>query len=420
MSKNVACIILAAGKGERMKSAIPKVMHRLCGRPMICFVSDLVKALKIKSSVCVLGYKYQLVEPFIDLKTRVAIQPKLLGTADAVKTGLRGLKNFKGDVLILYGDMPLLKHQTVSKLLKAHAGNNAAATMLTATLEKPEGYGRILRDKFGSICRIIEEKDADDFQKNIKEINTGIIVFQRDSLERALKGVKRNNRKKEFYLTDCISLLYRQGLLVDHVKVDNVKEALGVNSRAGLAEADSIMRGRINEEFMKQGVGIVDPASTFIGFGTKIGPDTTIYPFTVIESDCIIGTRCSIGPFVHVRGGSRLADDVTLGNFVEVTRSSISSRSFVKHFGYIGDARIGSAVNIGAGVVIANFDGTAKHATVIKDNAFIGSDTVLVAPVVVGKGARTGAGSVVVKNQHIPDGTTVVGIPARTLKLKKG
>jgi bifunctional UDP-N-acetylglucosamine pyrophosphorylase/glucosamine-1-phosphate N-acetyltransferase len=420
MKKNTACIILAAGKGKRMKSAIPKVLHKLAFRPMLLYVLDLVKRLKLAPSVAVVGYKYQLVEPCIGLETKVAIQKSLRGTADAVREGLALIKNFKGNVLILYGDMPLLKKGTVAKLIKEHTGNGAAATMLVATVKKPADYGRILRDKYGSICGIVEEKDADDFQKGIKEINTGIVIFDKSRLQRALAGVRANNRKKEFYLTDVIGILYRQGCLIESVKVEDIKEALGINSRVELAEADTIMRRRINEELMRQGVSIVDPATAFISYGTTIGADTVIYPFTVIESNCIIGRHCSVGPFVHLREQTRLADSVTLGNFIEVTRSTISSESFVKHFGYIGDARIGRAVNIGAGVVTANFDGRTKHTTVIGDRAFIGSDTVLVAPVVVGRHAKTGAGSVVVANQRVPDGATVVGIPARALKLKKG
>ena len=418
MKNNIAVIILAAGKGERMKSRLPKVAHQVCGRPMLFYVLDLVRRVKIGRAVAVLGYKHELVRPLLGRNIKVAIQGQLLGTADAVKKALPQLKNFKGTVLILYADNPLLKEETIKKLLKYHIENNCAATLLTAKLDKPEGYGRILRDEYSSICGIVEEKDADDFQKGIKEINTGIICFDKDKLVRALAQVKANNRKKEYYLTDTVGILYRKGNLVESVNLGDVDEALGINSRVDLAKANGIMQKRINEALMKEGVTIVDSGSTFISQGAKIGRDTTIYPFTVIESDVKIGKHCYVGPFVHLRCGSYLDDNVVLGNFIEVVRSRISSGTLMKHFGYIGDAAVGHAVNIGAGCVTANFDGKQKHTTVIKDRAFLGSDTILVAPVKIGRGAKTGAGSVVVKNQNIPDGEVVVGIPARSIKIK--
>ena len=418
MKNNIAVIILAAGKSIRMKSDTPKVLHPVCGRPMLGYVMDLVYSLKVQKIVAVLGHKHKEVRKSLKPGIKIAIQKRLLGTADAVKEALPALKNFRGTVLVLYGDNPLLKKETVKKLLEHHIKNNLDATLLTARVDKPAGYGRILRDKYSSICGIVEENDADDFQKDIQEVNTGIICFNKDRLIRALKYVRPNNRKKEYYLTDTIGVLYKRGYLMDSVKIEDINEALGINSRTELAKAGSIMQKRINEELMQQGITIVDTDSTFIGYGAKIGPDTAIYPFTVIESNVKIGKRCFIGPFVHLREGTRLADDIVAGNFLEVVRSKISSGTLLKHLGYIGDSHIGRKVNIGAGTVIANFDGEKKNITVIKDKAFIGCDTVLVAPVEIGRGARTGAGCVVTKNRNVPDGTTVAGVPARPIKNK--
>ncbi|MCX5706542.1 MAG: NTP transferase domain-containing protein [Candidatus Omnitrophica bacterium] len=416
MSKNIAVIILAAGKGERMKSENPKALHNICGRPMLDYVLDLVRSLKVQKKVVVLGYKHEVIRKSFVLGQDIAIQKKMLGTADAVKTALGKLKGFKGTVLVLYADTPLLKKETVNKLLKYHIENSLDATLLTAKLDKPQGYGRIVRDKYSVIRAIVEEKDADDFDRDIKEINTGIICFNKDSLEGALKQVRSNNRKKEYYLTDVIKILYKKGRLISAVKIEDINEALGINSQSDLAKANGIMQLRINQELMRQGILIVDPNSTFISYGVKIGQGTVIYPFTVIESSVRIGKRCLVGPFAHLRQGTRLSDDVTAGNFLETVRSKVGAKTFIKHFSYLGDTQVGRNANIGAGTVTANFDGRNKHLTIIKDNALVGSDTILVAPVEVGKGAVTGAGSVVIKN--VPDKKTAVGVPARILKKK--
>ncbi len=414
--KNIAAIILAAGKGERMKSSLPKVLHPLCSLPMLGYVLDLVSELKIKKFSVVLGYGHKQVKEFLKPGTKTVIQKKLLGTADAVKQVLPSLKSFHGAVLVLYGDNPLLKKETTEKLIKHHIENKSAATLLTAKTEKPFGYGRILRDKYASICGIAEEKDVDDFQKEIKEINTGIVCFDKDKLAGSLKYVKPNNIKKEYYLTDVIGILYKNGDLVDSVELPDINEALGINSRAELAQANKIMQRRIQDVLMKNGVTIVDPDTTFISYGVEIGQDTTIYPFTVIEKDVKIGFQCFIGPFAHLRPGTRLDNNVSVGNFIEIARSRLAGKTRAKHFGYIGDSKIGRSVNIGAGTVTANYDGKTKNRTQIGDRAFIGSDTILVAPVKIGKGAKTGAGSVVTRGKNVADNTVVVGVPAKPLK----
>jgi bifunctional UDP-N-acetylglucosamine pyrophosphorylase/glucosamine-1-phosphate N-acetyltransferase len=417
LKKNIAVVMLAAGKSTRMKSAIPKVLHPICGRPMIGYVLDLISSLRADQVVAVLGYKHQEVRKFLKAGVKVVIQKHLLGTGDAVKEALPLLKNFKGTVLVLYADNPLLKIETIAKLLKHHAENNSDATLLTAVIEKPAGYGRILRDKCFNIRGIIEEKDADEVQKEIKEINTGIICFNKEKLEKALKLLRPDNRKKEYYLTDTIEIIYKGGGLVDAVKIADIQEALGINSRVELSAANSIMQKRLNEGLMLQGITIVDPRSTFISYGAKIGRDSMIYPFTVIERDVKIGKRSAIGPFVHLRKGTELGDEVVVGNFVETVRSKLGNKTWARHFSYLGDAHIGKGVNIGAGTVTANFDGKNKNKTIIKDKAFIGSDTVLVAPVKVGKSAVTGAGSAVVRD--VADKAVVVGVPARPIRRCK-
>lgn len=415
--KKVACIILAAGRGTRMKSELPKVLHPLCERPMLGYVLDLVRDLKIRDMVAVLGFKHKLVQSRVEFGTaKPVIQKKQRGTADAVRLAMPRLRRFKGTVLVLYGDIPLLRKATIEELLKYHKRNNLDATILTMKLEKPQGYGRVLRDKCANISGIIEEKDADDFQKEIKEVNTGILCLEKDKLESALRKVRPDNRKREYYLTDVISILYEEGGFIQSVNCADTGEALGINSRLDLAKANSIMQRRINEGFMQAGVNIIDPATTFISHGTTIGKDTVIYPFTVIDRNVTIGNRCFIGPFAHLREDTVIHDDVTAGNFIETVRSRVGSKTFAKHFCYLGDAKVGAGVNIGAGTVVANFDGKDKHETVVKDGAFVGSDSVLIAPVKVGKGALIGAGSVVTRD--VQDKTKVMGVPARSVTLR--
>lgn len=417
--KNTAVIILAAGKGERMKSSLPKVLHEVCGRPMCGYVFDLCKDLRLNTCVTVLGYKSEEVKKNLPSGMKTVIQKKQAGTADAVKQALPLLKNFSGTVLVLYADNPLLTKDTVRKLLDRHHQNNAALTVLTAALNKPAGYGRIIRDKYSCICGIVEEKEANDFQKDIKEINTGVMCFDKNRLSEALKSVRPSAVKKEYYLTDCIEILYKKGMLIENIQISDIKEALGINTRADLSTANRIMQLRLNEGFMKKAVTIIDPTTVFISFDAKIGEDTIIYPFTVIEKNVKIGKRCSVGPFAHLRGGTVISDEVKVGNFIEIVRSKLAPHTLAKHFGYIGDTHIGRSVNIGAGVVTANFDGAKKNTTVIDERAFIGSDTVLVAPVKIGKNAKTGAGSVVTKNRNVPSGKTVAGVPAELLGSRK-
>jgi len=419
MKKDLAVIILAAGKGERMKSKLPKVLHPLAGRPMLDYVLDLAKSLKPKYKICVVGHKFEMVGEYIEERKegfRIVIQKRLLGSADAVKQAKSSLRNFRGTVLVLYGDNPLVRPQTVSKLIQHHRRLNAQATLLAATLDNPKGLGRIIRDTANNICRVVEEVQANDYEKDIKEVNTGIVCFEKDMLYRALTRVKLNPRKKEYCLTDVIQILYKQKALIKSLKLEGPQEATGINSQAELSKAEKIMQKRLLEALMEKGVRIVDPESTKVCWDTRIQKDTIVFPFTVIESNVKIGKACLIGPFCHLREGVVIRDNSVVGNFTELSRTKLGRGTLAKHFCYLGDARIGKKVNIGAGTVTANFDGKKKNVTTIKDNAFIGSNSTLIAPVKVGKRATTGAGSVVTRNRDVPSGVTVVGVPAKPLK----
>ncbi|OGX06526.1 MAG: hypothetical protein A2Z88_04555 [Omnitrophica WOR_2 bacterium GWA2_47_8] len=417
--KDLKTIILAAGKGTRMRSGLPKVLHPICGQAMIQYVLDLSRRVGSLKTYAVLGHKYQEVKAYLGKNAEIVLQKKLLGTADAVKYTERYLKNHKGHVLILCGDTPLLREETVKRLLRKHRASNAACTLLTAVVHEPFGYGRIIKGEHGEVLAVREEKDASDFERNIAEINVGVYCFKAPELFKALKLVKANPKKKEFYLTDIIEIFREQNLEVVAVEAEDAREGLGVNSREDLAFAESVHRGRILKRLMDAGVTIVAPQTTYIDSDVKIGQDTVIKPFTVIEQNVRIGKNCSIGPFARIRPGTRIADAVEIGNFTEVSRSRLDKRTVMKHFSFLGDARVGSSVNIGAGTVTANYDGQNKNVTQISSNAFIGSDSILVAPVRIGKGATTAAGAVVVKNTRVPDGGLVMGIPARIIKRKK-
>ena len=419
--QDLEVIVLAAGKSTRVKSQIPKFLHKIFGKPVLGYILDLLSAIKIKRIALVVGYRQDLVKEFIKayknkLDIRLCRQKRLLGTADAIKPTRNLFKKAKADVLILYGDHPLIKRQTLLDLTKAHRNNFADCTLLTAMMDNPKDYGRIIRDRQGRVTKIVEEKDCLDQQKLIKEINTGIYCFKKDVLFSNIDKIKINKLKKEYYLTDIIELLRNSGYKIEAVSLEDSSESYGINTREDLAKVIDIMRHRILRDFMNEGVTILDPNTTYIYPGVKIGQDTDIYPYTFIESGVVIGKRCSVGPFCHIRPKTILENDTSIGNFTELNRSRIGSFTKVRHFSYLGDARIGEKVNIGAGTVTANYDGRNKNITKIGNGAFIGSDTILVAPVEVGKNAITGAGSVITRGKDVPDSAIVVGVPAKILE----
>jgi len=407
-----SAIILAAGKGTRMKSEVPKVLHDVCGCPMIQHVVDAAKA--VSSSVCVvLGQGHLLVKEKLSSDVSTVMQKKLLGTADAIKATKSFLKKNKANVLILCGDAPLLEVSSIRKLLSAHKKAKAACTFLTAELDDPKGYGRVIRSSGSNVIAICEEKDASFEEKHICEINTGVYCFRVQDLFDGLDKITINKKKKEYYLTDIISVFVRQKKIVRAVKLSDSTEGLGINTRADLAEANRILNKKILDKLMAQGVTIVDPTTTYVGANVKVGQDTVVYPFTFIENDVVIGSKCTLGPFCHIRPKSYIKNGAQIGNFTEVSRSIVGEQSLMKHFGFLGDTVVGKKVNIGAGVVTANYDGTKKSKTVIGDQAFVGSDSILVAPVRIGKKSVTAAGCVVPKNRNVPNGKTIIGVPGR-------
>jgi len=419
--KNMAqakAIILAAGRGTRMKSATPKVLHELLGRPIISYVVDAVKGAGIKDIVVVAGYGASEVKAALG-GVKVVIQKSLLGSGDAVKAARGALAGFKGDLLVICGDTPLISPATVKELYIKHKALGAGATVLTAHLEDPSEYGRIKRDSSGRIIGITEALEAGHDTAGPAEVNVGTYFFRAKGLFSALARVAPDNAKREYFLTDVIKILREDGGPIASVSVRDTGEMTGINTRMDLAEATKTMKKNILDALMVQGVTIHDPASTTIFPGVKIGRDTTIYPNTIIESDVEIGPSCRIGPFARLRPGVRLAERVEVGNFVELVRTSVGRGTRIKHHTYLGDAVVGKDVNIGAGTITANYDGKKKHKTVIGDGSFIGIGARLVAPVKIGRGATLGAGCVVLKNRNVPAGATVAGVPARVIKKVK-
>jgi bifunctional UDP-N-acetylglucosamine pyrophosphorylase/glucosamine-1-phosphate N-acetyltransferase len=416
----VHAIILAAGEGTRMRSEIPKVLHVLCGRPMIAYAIDLAASAGVKQPIVVLGHGADAVKPRLPKEAKVVAQHKQLGTGDAVLAARKALGSH-GDVLILYADTPLLRRTTVQRLIESHFKSNATCTLLTAHLADPSGYGRVTRNETGLVSGVVEESEANAAQRAIREINVGPLVCKVPALLEALATVKPSGAKRELFLTHIVSrLAQREGVKIQTARVEEVSEALGINSRADLARAIGVIRQRIVDTHLHNGVTIEDTHSTFIDHGVSIGADTVLHPYTVIETGVSIGRRCSIGPFARLRSGVSIGDDVRVGNFTELVRTKIGRRVRVNHMTYLGDAVVEEDANIGAGTITANYDGQDKHETHIGKGAFIGSDTVLIAPVKIGAGAVTGAGSVVTKEHHVPDRGIVVGVPARPLGRTDG
>ncbi len=414
---NLQAIILAAGAGTRMKSELPKVLHPICGRPMIAYALDLVGAAGVKQPIVVLGQGADAVKAVLPKEVRVAVQQKPLGTGDAVLSAKKYLTGTAGNILILYADTPLLRRTTVQRMIESHGKHNATCTLLSAHLADPTGYGRIVRDEHGHVTGIIEEAEANAAQKAIREINIGPIVCKVQALMDALATVNPAARTKELYLTHLVSFVSQmEGAKLQVEKAQEISEAMGINSRVELSRAITIIRQRIVDAHLRQsGVTIEDPQTTYIDQGVTIGHDTVIHPCTVIETGVSIGRRCEVGPFAHLRSGVAVGDDVKVGNYAELVRAKIGNRVRIGHVSYLGDAQVDDDVNIGAGTITANYDGKDKHQTHIGKGAFIGSDTVLVAPVKIGAGGVTGAGCVVPKGQDVPARGVVVGVPARAL-----
>jgi len=400
---DIKAVILAAGKGTRMKSqTTPKVLHEIMGKTLLGYVIDNVKNITSEQFVIV-GHHAQEVEKFVNdnyENAKTVLQSPQLGTGHAVSMVCPNLENYDGLVLILCGDTPLIKEDTLNKFIEFHNSNNSDLTVMSTIFDNPTNYGRIIREDNNSLKCIVEEKDATPEQKTVKEVNAGIYCLNWGKIKGAFSQLKTNNAQGEYYLTDIISWGKAQNLNVNAYILDDSDEIYGINSRSNLATASKIMNKRYLEKLMDEGVTIVDPDSTWISEDTKIGQDTIIFPFTYIEGKNIIGKSCKIGPCAHLRGGVEVCDNVKVGNFVEVKKSKISSNTNVGHLSYIGDSELGERVNIGAGTITANYDpiSKTKSKTILKDDVKIGSNTVLVAPVTVEQGTNIGAGSVITKN----------------------
>lgn len=399
-----------------MRSRVPKLLHPLCGRPLVDYVVETAQQVPSRAVVAVVGAGARAVRARLPRGWRAVTQSARRGTGHAVALGLRRLPRSAQQVLVLYGDQPLVTAATLQALLAAHRQRRAACTILTALLDEPGAYGRVVRHG-DLVVRIVEALDASADERAIRDINVGAAVCERRALEQALQHMATDNAKREYYFTDAITWLAGEpswGPVLAHQTAD-AAEALGVNTRADLARAARLVWQRTAEQLMERGVTIVDPATTYIAADARIGQDTTVFPCTVIERDVVIGRRCAIGPFARLRAGVRLADDVRIGNFAEVVRARIGPRVRMNHGSYLGDATVDADVNIGAGAITANYDGRAKHHTRIGARAFIGSGTVIVAPAAVGPRAVTGAGCVVTRGTRVQPGRVVVGVPAREL-----
>jgi len=438
-------VILAAGEGRRMYSALPKVLHPLCGRPMLWHVLQAAQAVT-EAQLVVVGYGAAQIREYFGEALHYVEQRQRLGTGHALLQALPHLPR-EGQLLVVCGDTPLLQGDMLERMLDYHRSGKAGATVLTAVLEDPFGYGRVLRDQDGDVQEIVEELHAGTAQKKLQEINTGAYCFELAPLHRCLPALSLRPEKGEYYLTDLLPLLKESGWPVKRLMLDDAFTALGINDRAQLARAAALLREKINGRLMLAGVTMLDPATTYIDCEVEIGRETVIYPQTVLEGKTVVGAGCvlgpgahlidsllkdnvtcrwstvlestvaekaSIGPYAHIRPGSHIGAAVKIGDFVEIKNSSIGRGSKVPHLSYVGDADIGPGVNMGAGSIVVNYDGRRKHRTAIEEGAFIGCNSSLVAPLTVGAKAFIGAGSTITGS--VPPGALALSRPRQEIK----
>lgn len=429
-----SAVVLAAGLGTRMKSQRHKVLHEVCGKPMLVHILDTLETLSLDQLIVVTGQQHEAVEAMVANRAQIARQTEQLGTGHAVQAALPHLHANIDSVVVLYGDAPLVSVEAVLQLFEAQQEQAAAAVVLTADVPNPDGLGRVIEGPDGSVLQIVEERDATSEQRLIHRINTGIYAFNRADLESALARVLPTNAQGEFYLTDTVAILRELGRPVYGVPAADPDEVLSVNDRVQLAAVERVMQRRICEHWMRAGVTMIDPGRVVIGADVELGRDTVVYPGAVLEGRTVVGTDCvigpnarivdstieagarvessvvlssqigpgtTVGPFAYVRPESRIGAGVKIGDFVEVKKSVIGDRSKVSHLAYVGDADIGSDVNVGCGAITVNYDGQAKHRTVVGDGSFVGSNVNLIAPVEIGAGAYLCAGSTITDN--VPD-----------------
>ena len=436
---NTYAIVLAAGQGTRMKSDLYKVLHPVCGKPMVEHVIDHIRDLHSDRIVTIVGHGAEMVEQTLGNKSEYALQAQQLGTAHAVQQAEAVLADLEGTTLVVCGDTPLISTKTMAALLAHHHETEAKATILTAIADDPTGYGRIIRAENGDVMRNVEHKDTNDGERLVKEINTGTYCFDNRVLFETLKKVNNDNAQGEYYLPDVLGILKSEGQRISAYTTPDFHETLGVNDRVALAQAEKSMRQLIAEKHMRNGVTIISPEQTVISAEAEIGRDTVIQPGVIIEGatkigaqciigpnshiqnstvgddttihssvvrDSMIGNQTAVGPFAHLRPDTQLGDHVKVGNFVEVKKSQLGDDSKVSHLSYIGDTEIGKNVNVGCGTITVNYDGKNKHKTEIEDYAFIGCNANLVAPVTIGKNAIVAAGSTVTKN--VPENSLAI------------
>ena len=418
----IKSIILAAGKGTRMKSDTPKVLHTIFDKTLVGYVIDAVNNTGLADeNFVIVGHQAERVEEYINKNydnAKCVLQSPQLGTGHAVSMALPYLKDFDGEVIILCGDTPLITSETIKEFVEYHRENQSDLTVMSAIFENPTNYGRIIRNQDSSLNSIVEEKDATPEQKAVKEINAGIYCINWAKIKPAFNELTSNNAQGEYYLTDIIKWGNEKNLSVNAYTLKNNEEIFGINSKTHLAEATKMLNNKIVQKHLDNGVQIIDPATTWISPETEIGADTVIYPSCYINGKNKIGKHCKIGPFAHLRGDVILEDYVKIGNFVEVKKTTIKSHTNACHLTYLGDSEIGSNVNIGAGTITANYNPLTKvkSKTIIKDNVKIGSNSVLVAPVTIEEGANVGAVGVITKN--IPEWS--LAITRSPLKLIEG
>jgi len=397
-NKDMMEIVMAAGKGTRMKSKKSKLVQKIYGKEIVKRAVENAKKAGVSNVVAIVGYMKEEVMAVLGEEVNYAVQEQMLGTGHAVMQATKYLEGKKGKVLVLNGDVPLLRPETLNRLLNKSIENKESATLLTAIYDNPTGYGRIVRDEGGNVKAIVEEKDTNDDQKQIKEINAGIYCFDIEALLEALKEIKPSNAQGEYYLTDVIEIMNSKGLKTGAVIVEDNTEILGVNDRIQLEMLTKVLQMRINTEHMKNGVTIEDINTTYIYDDVEIGMDTVIHPNTTIKSTVVIGEDCEIGPNAYIREGCKLANKVKIGSFVEIKKAIIGEGSKVPHLSYMGDCEIGEKCNIGCGTITCNYDGLHKSKTIIGNNSFIGSNTNLVAPVTLGDETFVAAGSTITED----------------------
>jgi bifunctional UDP-N-acetylglucosamine pyrophosphorylase / glucosamine-1-phosphate N-acetyltransferase len=447
--RKLTLLILAAGKGTRLKSTLPKMLHQLAGRSLIEHVVEAARPLNPSATCVVVGYEAEQVQKALShLPLQFVIQEPQLGTGHAVQVAGAFWKPNRGDLLVLSGDVPLISTETLQKLLTQHLQSGASVTLLSTKLEDPAGYGRVVRNTAGDVERIVEHKDATEEERLISEINTGIYCFAIDDLAQVIDALSAQNSQKEYYLTDCVGLLKKQNKRVGAVVCEDPSEVSGINSRAELAELERIVRQRKLKQLMQDGVTIIDPASTYVEPGVQVGADSVLYPNVFLEKGTVIGAGCHIypnvritastiedgvvvldscliseshvrarsqvGPFAHLKSHTVIGSQARIGNFVEIKNSQLGDKTKAAHLSYLGDAEIGQHVNVGAGTITCNYDGVSKNKTIIEDDVFVGSDSQLIAPVTVHRGAYIAAGSTI--QQDVPEDALAI---ARSQQVNK-